>query len=186
MPRDAADYVEASYESDPAEGCDTLENHVEELLHQRFPKAEPGSLKRMSRLFVEVLHQLLADGRVGALVDVKRLTGRELLARLIGEIMDAPKPQLMACCVDFTFGLGVQVGMNETQIAHHHNVTKATVSRYCVHLKQIYLNGQPAQGMKSNTAVESYRQNRLGRSSRPPRSEWAFGNVLKSTYERTA
>ena len=186
MQRDAAEFVEASYESDPAEICDTLENHVEELLQSRLPKATARERASLARLFVKVLHQLLQDGRVGSLVDVRRLSGRELLARIIGEIIDAPQPLLMACCVDFTFGLGVQVGKNETEIAREHDVTKATVSRHCVFLKTTYLQGQPAPGMKSRAAVESYRRNRLGRSSRPPRSEWAFGDVLKQTYARSA
>lgn len=183
MSRDASDYVEASYISDPAQDCDTLDQHVSEVLQQRLPKSTARELTALTALFVKVLRQLLDEERLGALVDVKRLSGRELLARLVAEIMEAPQPHLMACCVDFTFGLGIQGGLNETQIAAAHSVTKATVSRYCVHLKTTYLGGVPAPGMKSQQAVQSYRNNKLGKSSRPPRQDWAFGHILKRIYE---
>lgn len=184
MPRDPSEYSEASVTPDMAGDCDTLEQHVSEVLSSQLKQFPAPTVAKLSRIFVKVLRQLLDEERLGSLVDIKKLSGRELLARLIAEIIDAPQPQLMACCVDFTFALGVQTGRNETQIAADHNVTKATVSRYCVHLKTTYLGGVPAPGMKSAKAVESYRQNKLGRSSRPPMQEWAFGKVLKETYER--
>ena len=185
MDRDAAEFVEASYSDDPAEKCDTLQDHVEELVTQRLKKGADERAKReLTKLVLAVVKQILDEGRCSSLVDIKRLSGRELLARLIAEVLDSPNPRLMAASIDFTFGLGVQVGKNETQIAAEHDVTKASVSRYCRHLVEEYLGGKPSAGMKSTDAVKNYRSLRTGRSSRAPRTEWPFASVLKSNYER--
>lgn len=183
MSRDAAEFHEASYESDPSQQCDALEDHVSELLRDRLKRMPAEKeLKAMVRLMTSVYLQLLKEGRTGALVEVKHLTHRELLARLIGEIIEAPQPVLMACAVDFVFSLGVLPGKKMTGIAQEHGVTKATVSRYCRHLSQLFLGGHPAPGMKSVAAVTSYRNSRIGKSSRPPRVEWVFGKILTDTF----
>jgi hypothetical protein len=182
MLRDPSEYVEASYEVDPSAACDSIEDHLRELLARRMKTVDA----RLVKLIAGVVNDLLTENRLAALVDVNRLTGKETLARLVGEIVDAPQPRLMACCVDFVFGLGVQIAKNETEIANDHSVTKATVSRYCVHLKHVYLAGIPAPGMKSAEAVESYRAGRTGKSSRPARTEWTFQNVIKDTFNRTS
>ncbi len=187
MSRDAADFTEASYFDDPSKGCDSLEDHVKELVT---PHLKPGtSVKAAEGLFSMVLvvvRTILDEGRASALVDVQKLSGREILARLVSEVIDAPNPRLMACCVDFVFSLGVQVGKNETDIAADADVTKASVSRYCVHLKNTYLAGNPAPGMKSNKAVASYRATRTGRSSRAPATPWALADVLTAHFRKPA
>lgn len=183
MSRDAADFTEASYFSDPSQDFDSLQDHVEEVITSKVSGLSSKQRERLAKLFISVLNKLIQDGLLGSFVNIKELTGRELLAALIGEIIDSPKPALMACCVDFAFNLGIQISKNETEIAEDHDVTKATVSRYCIQLKQVYLQGRPAPGMKSNAAVETYRSLRIGKSSRPPRQEWEFVRIFKSAYE---
>ena len=187
MSRDAADYSEASYFDDPSKGCDTLEDHVKELVTPHLRKGTTAeSAKMLFKLVHSVVRTILDEGRASALVDVQKLSGREILARLVAEIIDAPNPRLMACCVDFVFGLGAQLGKNETRIAQDLGVTKASVSRSCVELKHTYLAGIPAPGMKSNDAVESYRKGRTGKSSRGPAQEWAFQEAFTENFKKPA
>ena len=175
--RDASDYNEASYYDDPP--ADSLHDHIAELLSRRVSKMDD----RLTKLVASVVTDLLKEGRLGALVDINRLTGRETMARIIAEVIDSPQPRLMACCVDFVFRLGVQTAKNETKIADDFNVTKATVSRYCVHLKDVFLDGKPAPGMKSAEAVENYKALRTGKT-RTPRQPWAFQSTITSTFNQ--
>ena len=180
--RDAAEYNEASYEVDPSAGCDTLADHIAELVKEECPSVnDRRTMKSLQSICTAVTTRLLDEGRLGPLVDVKRLQGRDLIAALIGEIIEAPDARLMAQCIDFVMELGVQLGISETKIAQLAGVNKATVSRYCVHLKMHYRGGRPAAGMKPNKAVQSYRDTRTGRSSRGPRSArrapWRGGRV---------
>lgn len=173
--RDAAEYNEASFTPDLAGVCDTLDDHVRELVaeHCNGRLAAP-QLQAAVRLAIAVVRRLLDEGRLGPLVELRKLQGRELLACLIGEVIEAPDARLMARCIDFTFELGVQQGISQTIIGDLSNLGKATASRYCVQLKETYLEGRPAPGMKSAAAVENYKRLRTGRSSRPPRQEWTF------------
>jgi hypothetical protein len=181
--RDAAEYHEASYECDPSEGCDTLADHIRELVGEVFPKVKDGRvLKTLNEGVRVVVERLLTEGRLGPLVDVPRLQGRELLASLVAEIIEAPDARLMARCVDFVMELGVMGGMSETRIAELSGVTRASASRYCVGLKNTYRAGKPAAGMKPNAAVESYRTGRMGRSSRCPRMEWGFAKTFEKHF----
>lgn len=187
MSRDAADFTEASYFDDPSLGCDSLEDHVKELVSPRLAKGtRPEDAQKLFNLVLFVVRTILDEGRASALVDVQKLSGRELLARLVAEIIDAPQPRLMARCVDFVFGLGVQLGKNETDIGEAENVTKASVSRYCVGLKRDYLGGTPAPGMKSNKAVEAYREINTGKRSRPAANAWDGFAILNSHIKQTA
>lgn len=170
-----------------AAGCDDLSSHIAELLDEEWPaKADAGAKRAVCKLVTRVVERLIAEGRMGPLVDVKRLPGRELLARLLDEILASQDKELMVRCIDFVFETGVQLGISETEIGRICGVTKSTVSNYCVHLKEVYRGGVPAAGMKSNTAVQSYRRTRTGRSSRSARIEWPFANVFAETYARTA
>lgn len=181
--RDAAEYHEASHWPDVAEGCDSLEDHVMELLCAEMPQHRGSEkLAQLAALVTKIVRAVMQQGMAGAAVDLKKLQGRELMARLIAEIIDAPHARLMARCIDLTFSLGVQLGLNETQIASLEGLTKATASHYCVTLKDTYLEGRPAPGMKSNAAVESYRRVRTGKSSRGPRTEWAFAATFMTAY----
>jgi hypothetical protein len=100
---------------------------------------------------------------------------RETIARLVSEFIDAKNPRLVAQCYDFTFGLGLQMGITETQIAAENGVGKAAVSRRC---REIVKNFDipPARGMKSEKAVGVY-QRRAARkhaSRRATHKPWAF------------
>jgi len=184
--RDAAEFIEASYTPDVAVGCDSLGDHITELVTEACPKiTDAKQVKKLGRVVKTVVSRLLDEGRLGPLVDVQKLQGRELLAALIDEIIIAPEPRLMARCIDFVMELGVQCGISETKIAQLEGVTRASASRYCVHLKKTYRKGLPAAGMKPNKAVESYRNGRTGKSSRPPRAEWPFAKTFAQHYERT-
>lgn len=181
--RDPANYSEASYWPDIAGGCDTLESHVIELVTDEWPNgADPRAKPEVIKLVTKVVDRLLSEGRMAPLVDVQRLPGKELMARMLDEIINAPNPPLMACCIDFTLGTGVMLGASMTSISVTYNVTKATVSHYCCYLKETYMHGKPAIGMKSREAVENYRKTRTGRSSRGPRVEWAFASTFQKHY----
>lgn len=180
--RDPSEYSEASYTVDPAASCDSLADHIKELVNETCPQLAAKPKGKLQSLVAKIVRRLLKEGRLGPLVDVKRLQGRELMAALIGEIIEAPDARLMARCIDFVMELGVQLGISETKIAQLSGVNKASASRYCVHLKETYRGGRPAAGMKPNKAVESYRNGRTGRSSRGPRMEWAFADTFSKHY----
>lgn len=181
--RDAAEYDEASYVTDPALHCDQLVDHLLEILHQECPElAQSNAGRKLVALTNKVVLRLLNEGRLGEVIEARPIQGRELLASLIGEIIAAPDARLMARCIDFVMMLGVQNGISETKIAEQSGVTKASASRYCVHLKEVYRGGKPAAGMKPNKAVESYRSGRTGRSSRSPRMDWAFAKTFAKHF----
>lgn len=181
--RDAAEFDEASHWPDPAEACDHLDAHIAELVDAEWPRRADVSAKPAVRVLVgRVVKRLLDEGRLAPLVDVKRLPGRELLARLLAEIMMAEHPLLMAYCIDLVMQTHVAMGISMTEIGAKCGVEKATVSHHCVMLKEVYREGKPAPGMKSNAAVKSYQQIRTGRSSRGPRMDWAFAATFKNAY----
>lgn len=185
MDRDPAEFNEASHWPDPTEGCDDLSSHVAELLDEEWPpRADPAAKQAVAKLVTKVVFRLIEERRIGPLVDVQRLSGRELLARLLDEILSSQDKELMVRCIDFVFETGVQLGISETEIGRICGVTKSTVSNYCVRLKEAYRSGIPAAGMKSQKAVDSYRRVRTGRSSRGPRIEWPFATVFAESYER--
>lgn len=180
--RDAAEYNESSTTPDVA-GLDSFEDVLTEIVHEKWPSKWPRELIGTQVKFcTRILRAYLATGHGDHVVDVRRMEGRELLARLIAEIISAPHPRLMARCVDFVFGLGVQLGISETEIAALEGLTKATASHYCVTLKAVYRDGKPAPGMKSPAAVAKYTELRTGRSSRGPRQDWAFASAFKQAY----
>lgn len=181
--RDAAEFNEASYEDDPATSLDSLSDHVRELVaHEVKNKLDARTLGELCRIVENVVKRLLDEERLGPQVEISKLSGRELLAQMIAEIIDASEPRLMARCVDFVFELGVQMGLNQTQIGLQEGVTKASVSRHCVHLKATYRSNKPSAGMKSAAAVKTYRHLRTGRSSRCPRMDWPFAEKFKDAY----
>jgi hypothetical protein len=184
--RDPANYHEASHWPDVAEGCDTLGSHVAELVNEEWPrKADERAKAAVIALVTRVVHRLLDEGRLAPLVDVKRLPGKELLARLLDEIIHAPDPLVMAYCVDFVMETGAMLGVSMTKIGALCEVTKSTVSHHCRHLTVTYRGGKPARGMKSEEAVSSYRKGRLGKSSRGPRIEWQFADTFAKHYGPT-
>lgn len=181
--RDPANYHEASYWPDPADACDTLETHITELVSEEWPRgADPRAKAAVIELVTRVVNRLLNEGRMAPLVDVQRLPGKELLARLLDEIINAPDAVLMAYCIDFVMGTGVMLGASMTSISELRGVTKATVSHHCRQLTQTYREGKPAIGMKSLQAVENYRKTRTGRSSRGERTSWEFQSVFTQHY----
>lgn len=181
--RDPATYSEASHWPDPSEGCDTIEAHITELVHEEWPKgADPRAMEAVIEITSRVVSRLLNEGRIGPLVDVQRLPGKELLARLLDEIINAPDAVLMAYCIDFVMGTGVMLGASMTAISELRGVTKATVSHHCRALTETYREGKPAVGMKSLQAVENYRRTRTGRSSRGERTSWPFQSVFQQHY----
>lgn len=176
--RDPAQYNEASFDPDPTEGLDTLSDHIRELAGKHVRSLPPAQMAGLCRIIESVVTDLLDEGRLGALVDVQRLTGRELLARLMAEVIDAPDAAVMARSIDFTFSLGVQMGASQTEIARMDDVTKASISRHCRALCETYLGGRPSVGMKSVEAVKSYRAVQIQRQ-RPAPPEWEFGHIFK-------
>lgn len=184
MNRDAAEFHEASYSFDPATTCDSITDQIAELLAEHWPhqRGTPG-LKKLAKVVTRIMRQLLKEGANTGL-DVERIQGRELMAKLTAEIIDSPHPRLMARAIDLAFGFGVQLGLNETEIAELENVTKATASHYCIALKDTYLKGMPARGMKSNQAVAKYRELNTGKANRANREAWQFEKVFKAAYKQ--
>ena len=184
MSRDPAQYDENSFTPDMAENCDSLEDRIAEIILKRWPKSDDGKMRPwLTKFILKVVHDLLGSGNKSlAVLDVRKIEGRDLLACLVAEIIDAPNARLMARCVDYVFELGVQQGLSETQMSALDGLQKATASHYCVTLKQTYRNGHPARGMKSEKAVQNYSQTRRGRSSRGPRQEWPFLHIFTQAY----
>ena len=112
---------------------------------------------------------------------------RELLARVIAEIIDAPNSKLHAQCLDFVFELGVQLGISQLEISEQHPpMTKSNVSKICVAICQRY-GVRPSRGMKSEAARESYRVRQTGRRAKQSPEEWPYAERFMLTlYGRVA
>lgn len=106
--------------------------------------------------------------------------GLELLARVLADVIDAGRPgdrsRMEAEAIDFAIGTGVQQGISEREIAEFHGVKKATISKRAVHAKERY-SLPPSRGMKSEAAVEVYREMATGRR-RSLREKWSFSGLL--------
>lgn len=183
--RDPASYDEASFTPDIASHCDTLSDHIAEALAAEWPSradvsARPSVLKLIHRVIARLQSADLLDPHSHG----SRMDGREMLAKMLAEVIDAPDPRLMAHCIDFVLETGIQLGMSETEIAARFGVTRATVSNYCVALKATFRAGRPARGMKSESAVTSYRRARSGRSNRKPCEPWQFANRFKAKLQK--
>jgi hypothetical protein len=106
----------------------------------------------------------------------------ELAARLLAELIDATNPRLQAKCLAFVLGLNIGGGKSETAIALEEGVGRATVSKRCVRLKQVFaLN--PSRGMKSEAAVRSYSKRQTGKRARPKPIAWSLSGLLKGVLD---
>lgn len=77
------------------------------------------------------------------------------IRRLIAELLADHNPGLALDCLALVSGVGF-MGDSMTAIAKRHKVTRAAVSKRCIHLTE-QLELLPSRSMKSLTARQSYR-----------------------------
>lgn len=181
--RDAAEYKESK--TNAAE-IDKIPELVAQCIAEHWNGRVPPKdvfVREVAKLTSIVLYILLKDGKLAALTGgmAEIEDGRRLATHIIGEILVAKNPRMMAQCCDLAFGLGIQGGRTETNIADEHHVGRATVSGICTTLKETY-TGKPGTGMKSNEAVEKYRANRIGKRAKPLPSQWEFAELFARQF----
>ncbi len=91
----------------------------------------------------------------------------DALRRLLGEILVMPNRSLTVECLAVVSGLSY-MGDSLTEIARRHRVTRAAVSKRCVHLTE-RLSLPPSRAMRSLTARKSYREAQLRRYAKDQR-----------------
>lgn len=183
---DPAERPEASQMADMGRR-DSERNILHELLDAAVNRW--GDLPRTLADFHAAVTQIslgVFDAAVEAgIIDVASMKpargGLELLARVLADVIDAGHPgdrsRMEAEAIDFAIGLGVQMGMSETQIAEFHGVKKATISKRAVNAKKRYAM-QPSRGMKGEKAVKTYAKMATGKK-RALREPWIFAGLLK-------
>jgi hypothetical protein len=91
--------------------------------------------------------------------DPEREQLNDLLRRLVGELMGHDNARLSLECLSLVTGLAY-CGDSMTEIAKHHNITRAAVSKRCRELTTA-LGLKPSRAMRSEKARESHRRARL-------------------------
>ena len=192
---DPAGYNEASYRPDMAAEIDTPEDRVLEIIAAQAVKL-PATLSRpwfnqcVAGMVLTTIQEAAKDGSLGELFDGGYSRSEmELAARLLAELIDANNPRLQAKCLAFVLGLNIGGGKSETAIAREEGVGKATVSKRCIRLKQVFALS-PSRGMKSEAAVRSYSRRQTGKRARPKPIAWSwtglFSGVLQDVTAATA
>lgn len=185
---DPAGYREASYRPDMAAEIDTAEDRVIEIIAAQAVKL-PAGLSRawfnqaVAGLVIATLEAARTDGSLGELFDAGHTRSEmELAARLLAELIDSNNPRLQAKCLAFVLGLNIGGGKSETAIALEEGVNKATVSKRCVRLKEVFAL-HPSRGMKSEEAVRSYSKRQTGKRARPKPIAWSWSGLLKGLFD---
>lgn len=179
MERDPATYNEASETPDMAsldDPVDVLAEHMAERVRFRgmsvpFP---------LCRQFAKVALDYGVANTAGA-------DPGEVARRLICLIVDPHDPDEMllnAKALDYAFGLGIMGGITQAEIAEQHGCTRAKVSMQCREfIRQFSPFGiRPGPGMRSENAVEVYRNREL-QKPRKARKEWSFKGVLTQSVK---
>lgn len=103
---------------------------------------------------------------------------REGIARVLAHLIDAGNARMLAQCYDVAFGLRLQGGISEAEIARQHRVTRAAVSKICRQIVETY-GVKPSRAMRSEKACETYSARQRGRRARPLPSPWKYASILK-------
>jgi hypothetical protein len=185
---DPADYREASYRPDMAAEIDSAEDRFLELIAAQVVKL-PANISRqafnhcVAGAVLGAMEEAKRDGSLGELFEGGGTRSEmELATRLLAELIDSNNPALQAECIAFVMGLNISGGKSETAIARKHGVNKATVSKRCVRLKQVF-GLDPSRGMKSEKAVESYRARQTGKRARPAPMKWSWSGLLMGVLQ---
>lgn len=180
---DPAGYNEASYRPDMAAEIDTPEDRVLEIIAGQAVKL-PGGISRgwfnqaVAGMVIATIQEASKDGSLGELFDGGYSRSEmELAARLLAELIDANNPRLQAKCLAFVLGLNIGGGKSQTAIADEEGVKKATVSKRCKRLQQVF-SLSPSRGMKSEAACRSYSQRQKGKRARPAAIAWNWTGLL--------
>jgi len=189
---DPAGFSEASYRPDMAAEIDSPEDRFLELLFSQAVKLPPGISRQwfnqcVAAVVIEAIKAGREDGSLSEMFDGAGGRSRsemELAARLLAELIDSSNPRLQAKCLAFVLGLNIGGGKSETAIAAEEGVNKATVSKRCVRLKQVFaLN--PSRGMKSEAAVRSYSKRQTGKRARPKPIAWKWSGLFREVLNAT-
>ena len=141
------------------------------------PAARAEFNQLIAAIAIEALKECAETGRFSELFPQAPMKARdkEAIARILAELIDSDQPRLLARCIDFVGGFGVQQGISQTEIAEIEGFSKAQVSKICVHLKED-LDLPPSRGMKSNAACKVYAERQTGKKRE--RSVWRFRGML--------
>lgn len=173
--RDPAQYHEASEWPDMAERLDSPVDALAE---------EMASKVRYKGVAVPYpLCQQMAAVALSAASNTGGANVEDIAKRILCEVIDAPTGDdalMNARCLDFVFGLGIQGGISQTQIAELHDCTRATVSRKCRLMVRRFsgLGVKPGPGMRSEEAVKTYSIREL-QKQRKVKAKWRYRGRLK-------
>ena len=172
--RDPATYNEASETPDMGE-LDSPAEVLAERMQEQIPWKKLTSKQEFCMAAASVAIQSVGKREAPE-------KAKEVITRLLAEIIDAPTPadaQLTAECYDFAFGLGINGGKSQTEIAVKYSVTRATVSRRCRQIVTHFsgLGVRPSAGMKSERACAVYAEVRKGQK-RKPAPKWKFAGIV--------
>ena len=99
----------------------------------------------------------------GELTEVHSMgSATEILRRLVADIVSEDNTRLTIDCLTIALGLRVYAGDSMTQVATHHGITRAAVSKRCVDITE-RLKLPPSRAMRSEHARKIYRNSQLKR-----------------------
>lgn len=188
--RDAADRPAASHRPEMADLVDRLEDELMELVCEQGVEMSPGMARVVGAIAsgmgqggpkAERLQKAFGFGPVMT-SDLQELA-QKLMERIDGD----SRPRLEAACVDFAFGLGLNGGKSQTEIASEHGVGRACVSKRCVNLavefERYPADGSaPARGMRSGVARGVYAERQKGKRLRARGETWGFKGLLTGIF----
>lgn len=191
MPPEASDPAEwsrASETPDIGGDLDTLTDFLRESATARLKhlpaKDRVAVVDAVTQIALEGIERAKAEG---LLHDNDTVTWtpqfREILAHIFSELLDAGKERclLLAQCFDFAFGLGLQLGISEQEIANQHGMTRSNVSKICVGMRERY-DVPPSRGMRSIATCEKYSARQRGRRAKPAAEPWIHLDALRSAF----
>jgi hypothetical protein len=173
----------------PEEISEDLADVIRDVIARSFPVCFP--LPRTVSEFKSFAVRILTDPEVLEALGASGGSGRgnvneherETVARLVSEFIEAENPRMLAQCYDLAFRLGLQMGITQDAIAEQHGVTKAAVSKTYRRILGEY-SLPPARGMKSNEAVETYREREKEkhRKRREEHRPWSFASDFLTAF----
>lgn len=140
----------------------------------------------VTALVIRTIQEAAEQGHLALLIGAdEQVTPktREVIARLVADFMYSRDPQRRAKCYDFVFGLCIQPGISESEIARSEGVCRAAISKECTEIKEMF-GVRPSRGMKSDHACDTYRKREL-QKPRKKRTGWSHSNVIKGVIKCT-
>jgi hypothetical protein len=157
-------YTPDHYTPDVVSDCDTLADHIKELV-----RGETGvtPTEGHTTLIETVIRRLLSEHRLGAAEQIDRMDGRDALAKVLALVIESANPRLMARVADLVCQTGYGLGESLTGIADREQVTKSLASSYAVAVRDSVLKGRNVPWLKSTEARQAYAQRQQGRTIKP-------------------